>query len=156
MASRLSTRGVQPRSKQTSANKVKVQVLRDLPRVRGLRCSRARKGSSKAVSKSGRALCGREDFSFKQARPSEWKAWMALRTDMAVEPGWGAIRTGGWPGGVGEQIWAGAKGKSGSGTQPGLQVRALGRRKGANNDGRSNRPFFGGPPQKKRPSLKLH
>ena len=105
MASGLSTRGVQPRSKQTSANKLKVQVLRDLPRVRGLRCSRARKGSSKAVSKSGRALCGREDFSFKQARPSEWKAWRALRTDMAVQPRLRAIRSGDCPEALASRIW---------------------------------------------------
>ena len=105
MASGLSTRGVQPRSKQTSANKLKVQVLRDLPRVRGLWCSRPRKGSSSAVSRRGRALCGREDFSFKQARPSEWKAWMALRTDMAVQPRLRAIRSGDCPEALASRIW---------------------------------------------------
>src|SRR5262249_21726721 len=104
MDSLLRTRGVQPFWQQTWATRAKVQVERCLPKARGRRWSNSRKGSSKARSRSGRALLGREDFAFRQASPSPRKAWKALRTDGAVQPRWRAIRAGLWPAALANRI----------------------------------------------------
>jgi hypothetical protein len=49
------------------------------------------------MSSTGRALCGREDFSFRRSSPAVAKAWMASRTGRGVRPRRRAIAVGVWP-----------------------------------------------------------
>jgi hypothetical protein len=53
-----------------------------------------RNGSPKAAPSTGQAVLDREDFAPRQLVPSAAKAWMALRTDRAVQPGLRAIAAG--------------------------------------------------------------
>src|SRR5262249_26578771 len=160
MDSMLRTRGVQPRSWQTSASRPSVQVERPRPRVRGLWCNKARRGSSKEASSRGLALLGREDLGRRQAKPSAWKARMALRAEAAVQPRVRAIRAGLWPagpGGRGQQSLAGAQGEGVGGGEASLEVLPLGVGQGSDKgrDG-SHAPLSGPRPVTESPLWNFH
>src|SRR6185312_6603712 len=99
------TRGVHPFAWHTRATAASVQVVRVWPNARGLWWSRWRSGSSKAVPRTGRVVLGREDFAARQPGPSAAKAWMALRTDRAVQPRLRAITAGVCPPALASRTW---------------------------------------------------
>jgi len=91
MVSSLTSAWVRPRAKQASAARFKVHSERAWPNSRGERWSKARSRSRLASSNSGRRVLGADDFCARQARPSEAKARMTLRTVWSVQPNCRAI-----------------------------------------------------------------
>ena len=104
-ASPLSTRAVQPFSKQTAAARRSVHRLVGLPKQRGDWCSRARKSSSCLLGQAAWTFLGALDLARRQAMPSAWKALMASRTAWAEQPRAAAIREGRCPWALASRIW---------------------------------------------------
>ena len=74
MASSLTSRGVRPGAKLTSAASWRVHRLVGLPKVRGLWCNNARRASQVHASKSVAVVWGRDDCGCNAVRPRWWKA----------------------------------------------------------------------------------
>jgi hypothetical protein len=85
MVASLTSRGVRPWAKRTSAASARVHRLVGVPNVRGLWCNSARRDSQAPVSKSTAMVCGRDDCGGNTARPRWWKACMAWRTVWSVQ-----------------------------------------------------------------------
>jgi hypothetical protein len=98
-------RFVSPRSCATSATICNVQVERALPHWRGEWCSKSRNCSHFASSSSGLAVLGREDFCARQARASDAKARIPLRTVWSLPPHCRAIWRGVLPSALKRRIW---------------------------------------------------
>src|SRR5215204_1803915 len=99
------TRFVSPRAFATSATICNVQVERALPHWRGDWCSKSRNFSHFASSSSGLAVLGREDFCSRQARASESKARITLRTVWSLQPNCRAIWRGVLPSALKRRVW---------------------------------------------------
>jgi hypothetical protein len=69
MASSLTSRGVRPGAKLTSAASASGQRLVGWPNVRGLWCNSARKASQASASKMVEGECGRDERGCSTARP---------------------------------------------------------------------------------------
>src|SRR5262249_8095404 len=80
MASSLTSRGVSPSAKLTSAASASVQRLVGLPNVRGLWCNSARRASQVPASKIVDVVWGRDDSGCSAVSPRWWNACSALRT----------------------------------------------------------------------------
>src|SRR5204863_4223326 len=80
-----------PCSKLTWAASSKVQVLRSLPKSRGLRCSRSFNCWVPSSEKVVRSRWGREEPSCSTASPTALKPWITLRTVWSSQPSWHAM-----------------------------------------------------------------
>jgi hypothetical protein len=69
MASSLTSRGVSPSAKLTSAASASVQRLVGLPNVRGLWCNSARRAAQTPGVKIAAVVCGRDERGCSTARP---------------------------------------------------------------------------------------
>jgi hypothetical protein len=74
MASSLTSRGVSPWAKLTSAANASVHRLVGLPNVRGLWCNSARRDSQTPGVKIADVVCGRDDCGWSPAGPRWWNA----------------------------------------------------------------------------------
>ena len=74
MVSSLTSLGVRPWAKLTSAASASVHRLVGWPKVRGLWCNRAGRDSQAPVAKITDMVCGRDDCGCSTARPRWWKA----------------------------------------------------------------------------------
>jgi hypothetical protein len=79
-ASSLTSRGVSPWAKLTSAASARVHRLVGLPNVRGLWCHSARRDSQTPGVKIVAQVWGHDDCGCSAARPRWWNACKALRT----------------------------------------------------------------------------
>ena len=80
IAALLTSRGVSPWAKLTSAASARVHRLGGLPNVRGLWCNSARRDSQTPGVKIVARVWGRDDCGCSAARPRWWNACSALRT----------------------------------------------------------------------------
>ena len=105
MASSLTSRGVSPWAKLTSAASWRVHRLVGVPNVRGLWCNRARRASQVPASKMVAMVWGRDDCGCSATRPRWWNACSALRTVYSVQRRSWAIVGVTWPSALASRIW---------------------------------------------------
>ncbi len=83
----------------------KVQVLRSLPKSRGLRCNNSFNCWAPSSVKAVRSRWGREDPSHSTPSPSALKLWITLRTVWSSQPNWRAMRGARSPRAEASKIW---------------------------------------------------
>src|SRR5215475_760105 len=153
MASSLTSRGVSPWVKLTSAASASVQRLVGLPKVRGLWCNSARRASQTPGVKIVAQVWGRDDCGCSAARPRWWNACSALRTVCSVQRSSYAIVVVPWPSALASRIWQRRTVKADADRRPVSRV--------AHSSSRSGRTYKGvcmstSIPHTQRPLLELH